>query len=96
MSEYKSQCGCNIHVAQWTAKRKLVSVKQCPLHKAAPALLEACKAAYSHIEELREAWQRGAIHEADFLGGLRSNRNAEACTRLSRAIAAAEREKGPQ
>lgn len=56
------------------------------------ALLEACKLAYNHIEELREAWRRGAIHEADFLGGLRINRNAEACTRLSRAIAAAERE----
>lgn len=41
--EYKSACGCKIHVAQWTAKRKVVTQESCPLHKAAPELLEALK-----------------------------------------------------
>lgn len=50
MSEYKSSCGCKIHVAQWTSKRKLVSVKQCSLHRAAPALLSACKLALGAFE----------------------------------------------
>lgn len=44
MSEYKSSCGCAIHVAQWTAKRKVVTQKSCPLHKNAPELLSALKA----------------------------------------------------
>ena len=39
--EYKSACGCKIHVAQWTAKRKVVTQESCPLHKAAPDLLAA-------------------------------------------------------
>lgn len=42
--EYKAACGCKIHVAQWTAKRKVVTQESCPLHKAAPKLLAACKA----------------------------------------------------
>lgn len=41
--EYKSQCGCVIHVAQWTSKRKIVTQKSCSLHLAAADLLEACK-----------------------------------------------------
>lgn len=40
-------------------------------------LIEACKAAKAHIEELREAWMTGAIHESDNLGGTRSNRNVD-------------------
>ena len=80
MSEYKSQCGCKIHVAQWTSKRKLVSVKQCPLHKAAPALLEACKAALAMMDSMDEIDPRcthgyGLVEE-----------------KLFQAIAAAERE----
>jgi hypothetical protein len=34
--EYKSACGCKIHVAQWTAKRKIVTQESCPMHKSAP------------------------------------------------------------
>jgi len=46
---YKATCGCEIHVAQWTSKRKLVSQKSCPLHKSAKDLLEACKLAARNI-----------------------------------------------
>ena len=45
MSEFEAPCGCEIHVAQWTSKRKIASVKNCPLHKSASELLKACKAA---------------------------------------------------
>jgi len=45
MSTYRSTCGCEIHVAQWTSKRKIASLKNCAVHKAAPELLAACKAA---------------------------------------------------
>lgn len=38
MSDYRSPCGCVINVAQWTAKRKLVSVKYCAFHKGAEAI----------------------------------------------------------
>jgi hypothetical protein len=43
--EYKAQCGCKIHVAQWTAKRKVVTQESCPLHKAARELLRVLKVA---------------------------------------------------
>jgi len=48
--EYKATCGCKIHVAQWTAKRKVVSQESCPLHKAAPELLAAAKAVWELLE----------------------------------------------
>ena len=40
-------------------------------------LREAASTALAHIEELREAWRTGAIHEIDGLGGTRSNRNVD-------------------
>lgn len=43
MKTFKSSCGCEIHVIKWSAKANSVTVKSCPLHKAAPALLEAAK-----------------------------------------------------
>jgi len=45
--------------------------------KVLPKLVEALEAAQSHLEELRDAWMRGAIRETDNLGGTRSNRNAD-------------------
>lgn len=56
MSEYKSGCGCVIHVIQWSSKRKVVTVKNCPLHKHASDLLAALK-------EMAEFY--GAMHEDD-------------------------------
>lgn len=53
-------------------------------------LLEACKAAQLHTQELWDAWQRGAINERDGLGGIRSNRNMEVDVALRAAIAKAE------
>ncbi len=37
--------------------------------------LEALKQTYIHCEELRDAWERGALDEHDGKGGTRSNRN---------------------
>lgn len=45
-------------------------------------LVAACKAALDHVEELREAWESGAITERDGLGGTRSNRNVAIETQL--------------
>lgn len=42
------------------------------------------EAALEHLEDLEEAWLRGALHENDGLGGIRSNRNVE-CARAARA-----------
>ena len=49
--EYKATCGCKIHVAQWTAKRKVVTQESCPLHKNAAQLLAALKGLYPHIHD---------------------------------------------
>ena len=48
--EYKSPCGCVIHIAQRTAKRKVVSQQSCPLHKHANDLQEALFLLLSMIE----------------------------------------------
>ena len=37
--------------------------------------LKALKQTYEHCEELRGAWERGALDEHDGKGGTRSNRN---------------------
>jgi len=49
--EYKAPCGCKIHVAQWTAKRKVVSQESCPLHKNATQLLAAAKGVWKLLED---------------------------------------------
>ena len=41
------------------------------------AMAAALKIAQGHCEELREAWERGALDEHDGKGGTRSNRNVE-------------------
>ena len=46
------------------------------------------EAALRHIQELRDAWERGAIHEIDGLGGTRSNRNVEIEVQLRKALEA--------
>ena len=38
-------------------------------------LVAALKDCVAHIQELKEAWERGAISEHDGKGGTRSNRN---------------------
>ena len=52
----------------------------------AQAAIDACHAeematvlrsAHAHVQELRDAWERGAIREYDGLGGTRSNRNVD-------------------
>ena len=47
---------------------------------------EACKAAYEHTSELREAWRRGVIDEHDGSGGTRSNRNVDVNVLLREAL----------
>lgn len=49
-------------------------------------LRAVCQAAWEHVEELRDAWERGAIHERDTLGGTRSNRNADIEVRLRKVL----------
>ena len=56
------------------------------------SMLPALQAALAHVEELRDAWMRGAIDERDGLGGTRSNRNCEVETALRAAIAKAQPE----
>lgn len=53
-------------------------------------LLAACEAALAHVEELRDAWMRGAISECDGRGGTRSNRNVDVENQLRAAIQKAE------
>ena len=57
--EYKATCGCKIHVMQWSTKRKIVTQESCPLHKAAPDLLEALQNAKAMLrpETPRELWE---------------------------------------
>ncbi len=50
------------------------------------ALVEACEKVALHLQELRDAWQRGIIDERDGKGGTRSNRNVECEVALRTAI----------
>ena len=52
-----------------------------------PDLLAALKAAHSHLQELRDAWERGAISEHDGKGGTRSDRNVDCEVQARAAIA---------
>lgn len=63
--EYKSPCGCTIHVAQWTAKRKLVSQTRCTFHKQAEAVA-------GEIKEIMETYhaQKQSSGAVDTPGGL--------------------------
>lgn len=51
-------------------------------------LVDAAHDALDHLDELRDAWERGAIHETDGKGGTRSNRNVEVQTKLRLSLAA--------
>ena len=52
-------------------------------------LLEALEVVLIHIEELGDAWSRGALSERDGKGGIRSNRNADCACHIRAAIAKA-------
>ena len=51
------------------------------------ALVGALEQALNHCEELREAWERGALDERDGLGGTRSNRNVAVVIALHAVLA---------
>ena len=53
-------------------------------------LIAACEAALAHVQELEEAWRRGAITEHDGKGGTRSNRNVDVRAILADAISGKE------
>ena len=57
---------------------------------AAPDLLEACKAALVHIEELEDAWRSGALSAHNGRDRARASRNAELRVLLDKAVAQAE------
>ena len=42
-----------------------------------PELVEALRKAGMHCDELRDAWERGALDSHDSSGGTRSNRNVD-------------------
>lgn len=50
------------------------------------ALEAALRKAQAHVDELRDAWQRGCIREFDGLGGTRSTRNADVAIALRAAL----------
>jgi hypothetical protein len=80
MSAYKSECGCEIHVAQWTTKRKIVSVAYCPLHKRAGLLLQSLKLARSIIrgDDLNNcsAMEQETVQELDRVIDLAEGKNS--------------------
>lgn len=51
------------------------------------ALLRECE---EHMQELRDAWERGVFDEHDGRGGTRSNRNVEVLVKLQALLAAEE------
>ncbi len=53
----------------------------------AEEMIEALKASHAHVQELRGAWQRGAISEHDGQGGTRSNRNVDVEVQLRGLLA---------
>ena len=58
-------------------KRTIMTKTQIDFEAQVKVLREVATTALAHIEELREAWRTGAIHERDNLGGIRSNRNVD-------------------
>lgn len=54
--EYKSACGCKIHVAQWTSKRKIVTQESCSVHKTAPEMLHALQEVKACSDMQRGGW----------------------------------------
>jgi hypothetical protein len=66
MSEFRSGCGCQIHVAQWTTKRKIASVKYCNVHsgKATEAAVLAERKRCAMIAKTYEAAGIGSLEYA--------------------------------
>ena len=54
-------------------------------------LLAVLASVHFHLQELRVAWERGAISEHDGLGGPHSNRNVDCEVQVRAAIAKARR-----
>jgi hypothetical protein len=76
---------------QWVAHPdKAEGEANARLIAAAPDLLAACRVVKAHIEELREAWQTGALTEHDGRGGERSNRNVDLDVLLHNVISKSE------
>ncbi len=53
-------------------------------------LVEALESAKAHVQELREAWERGVLREGDGKGGTRSNRNVDVEVELRHALTTAQ------
>lgn len=87
--EYKAPCGCAIHVAQWTAKRKVVSQKSCPLHKNASELLAAAKGVWKLLEDGMLVRQTNKDHEPDW--AIKQIPIVRALSKLEQAITEAEK-----
>jgi hypothetical protein len=70
-----------------------LGIREARLRSLNAELLLALKAAESHIEELADAWQRGALQSFDLSGmnGQRSNRNMDTLILIRKAQHAQEK-----
>ena len=59
-----------------------------PLLELPLAVVEAVAPVLEHLQELRDAWERGALSSRDGKNGLRSNRNADVEVALRAALEA--------
>lgn len=57
-----------------------------PIRAVNAKLVEALEVALTHCNELRAAWERGALSEHDTQGGTRSNRNVDAIITICIAL----------
>lgn len=80
--------GGTLHKPEATNIARWLASALSELQGRSEALLDACRLALSHVEELRGAWRTGAITEHD---GTRSNRNVAVEVALRGAV---EGEKG--
>ena len=56
-NDFRSPCGCVIHIIKWSAKTHMASVKSCPLHKAAKDLLKVAEIVLANIGALGAGFQ---------------------------------------
>ena len=63
-----------------------IAAKERDMFAAFDVLLAACKKSLDHIQELKDAWSRGAIHEIDCKVDTRSSHNVDIRVILQAAI----------
>ena len=75
------------HGSAITVKERMANAKFCVVAvNSHETLKEALRFCEEHLEELRNAWQRGYISEHDTHGGTRSNRNMDVLVEVRAAL----------